>query len=224
MRDPEVLEQEYRSRYLGEGGLYHPCDAEAFYKLVDFFDKYHDRLPEGNIDFITKHYDLTELGIICDPKHLKFDKYYIRVFCGIANSLIVFHEDIDKPSFTNYLNPCVSYYHGYEEYISESKEFKEFIEEEAARKYDLPKNRFIEKIHIIFCGLAAYLYYNGMDHKILNDVATSYFCYYHDMTEIFNMNNIYLYNHELNEEFYENFLRVFDIYKDSKDPNQKVIR
>ena len=88
----------------------------------------------------------------------------------------------------------------------------------------LSKNRFIEKIHIIFCGLAAYLYYNGMDHKILNDVATSYFCYYHDMTEIFNMNNIYLYNHELNEKFYMNFLRVFDIYKDSKDPNQKVIR
>ena len=36
MKDPEVLEQEYRSAYLGEGGLYHPCDANTFYRLVDF--------------------------------------------------------------------------------------------------------------------------------------------------------------------------------------------
>ena len=223
MKDPEVLEQEYRSAYLGEGGLYHPCDANTFYRLVDFFGKYRDGLPNGNIQFITRHMYINNLELICDPKYMEFDKTYIKNFCGIANLLIVYHEEIDKPSFMDYMTPCVSYYHGYEEYISESKEFKEFIEE-AAMKYDLPKNRFIEKIHIIFCGLAAYLYYNGMDPKILNDVATSYFCYYHDMTEIFNMNNIYLYNHELNEEFYMNFLRVFDIYKDSKDPNQKVIR
>lgn len=223
MTESELLEQKYRNGYLGEGGLYCPCNSEEFYNLIDFLDKYRDDLPRNDIKFITSHFGIKSLGIICDHKNRCFDKLYISIFQHIVFDIVNYHCEIDKPSFMEYIQPCISYYYGYEEYLSENNEFKKFIEE-LASTYSISKNRIQQKIHDMYCGLAAYLYYNQMNPKILNDVAISFMCYYRDMKEIINMNGIYLFNHNLDEKYYQNFLRVFDIYKESKDPNFKVIR
>ncbi len=222
MTDVEWKLNRYKSGYFCDGGLYYRSNDSMFRYVLEVLENYKEQLPEESINFITKHINMFQLIMICDKQAVVFDNYYCDSFYHTVKALMNYKGEIDNPKFMEYVKPCISFYYGYEQYISESSEFRDFINN-VVEKSSSTKERVKGKLHEILCGLAAYSYYHYLDPKIIDDVAIAYMCNYREVKEIFNMNGIYLFNRNLNDNYYEIFLKVFNSYQDMKKGNQKVI-
>lgn len=222
MEDKDHILRRYKDGYFLPGGLYHGSNDRIFRYTIHILDKYKNELPDEPIGFITKNISIHGVALICDSSAFMFNEHYTDIFYNVVRSMIRSHFEIEKPNFMEYAGPCVAYYFGLEQYISENSEFRDYIKEvgnDLGYKKEQVKDYLLE----LLCGLAGYTYYHSLNPKIINDVAVTYMCNYRELQEIYRMNGISIGKNNLDNNFYKIFLNIFNNYKDMKKGNQRVI-
>ncbi len=189
---------------------------KEFRELTKELINYKDRLSILNPSFMefmlemeskatvaTDKYAIDELIVILDKKRLPFDNHYCYCINTIMKALSYSKLEINNKELMELSLEFTKMRYGFESYFSESKDFRNHLQEVINLSSIKPKDLVIDYLSFII----AHLYYNSLDKGIVYDTAITFMCNYEEILDKFRINGFSIID-DFNSEYFELFINT----------------
>lgn len=160
-------------------------------------------------------YAVDELIVILDKNRLPLDNHYCYCISTIMKALSYSKLEINNKELMDLSHEFTRMRYGFESYFSESKDFRDYLNEVINFASIKPKDMVIDYLAYI----VAYLYYNSFDKQIIYDTAITFMCNYEEIIDKFRMNGFSIID-EFTNDYFELFINTILSVKNK----QKIIK